>query len=87
MPHMYKRVQKKALALRYDPLFPAPFIAARGTGRMADHIEELALSAGVPVVRDDLLASALVPLDPGTLIPPEYWEVIAKILVAISSFK
>ncbi len=84
---MHKKVQKKALALRYDPLFPAPFIAARGTGRVADHIEALALAAGVPVVRDELLAAALVPLDAGTFVPQEYWELIAKVLVAIRSFK
>lgn len=76
-----------ALALRYDPSFPAPFIAARGTGRMAERIESLALSTGVPVVRDDVLASALVPLDVGTFVPQQYWEVIAKVLVAIRSFE
>ncbi len=83
---MYKRVHRKALALRYDPKFPAPFITARGTGRMADRIESLALAHGVPVIRDDLLAGALVPLDVGTFVPEEYWEIVAKVLVVIRTF-
>lgn len=72
------------MALRYDLSLPAPMVMAAATGRAAARAVALAEDAGVPVVRDEGVAMALVPFDVGDLVPPEYWEIVAKVLIFIN---
>ncbi len=80
---MPRRQGKKAIALRYDASMPAPLVVAKGTGRGAERIESIALEAGVAIVNDGELASGLEPVDIGEYVPPEYWELVARVLVFI----
>ena len=80
---MHKRSDKKSVALRYDETLPAPIVLAKGSGRTAERIDAIAMEAGVPLVRDDVVAAALEPVDIGEFVPPEYWELVARVLVFI----
>lgn len=80
---MRKAGRRKAVAVAYLPEMPAPLVVASGTGRSAERIERLAAEAGVPIVEDAALAEGLEPLDIGGFVPPEYWELVAKVLVFI----
>ncbi len=80
---MRKRSGKKSVALRYDEALPAPIVIAKGNGRAAERIDEIATRAGVPLVRDDVAAAALEPVGIGEYVPPEYWELVARVLVFI----
>lgn len=80
---MRDRPRRKAVAVAYSPELPAPMVVAGGTGKAAERIEALAAEAGVPIVRDAALAEGLEPLDLGCFVPPEYWELVAKVLVFI----
>ena len=80
---MPERPGKKSVALRYDASMPAPLVVAKGRGRVAERIESIAREAGVAVVTDGQLASGLEPVDIGEYVPPEYWELVARVLVFI----
>lgn len=86
---MFKKEGKgeaqRAVALRYSPDYPAPFLVAKGGGRTAERLVEIATEAGVPVVREEALASALFPLDLGSYIPEAYYEVVAKVFAFIKT--
>lgn len=75
--------RRYAVALRYDPTMPAPRIVGSARGKAAERAIERAQDLGVPVREDAALAAALLPLDVGALVPPEYWMIVANILVAI----
>ncbi len=74
---------ERAIALSYTPDLPAPMVVASGRGELARAIERIAREAGVPFVEDSDLAESLVELDIGTLIPPEYYRIIAELLVFV----
>ncbi|MCX7024553.1 MAG: EscU/YscU/HrcU family type III secretion system export apparatus switch protein [Spirochaetes bacterium] len=74
---------RKAVALKYDPALPAPFLVAKGAGDAAERIVGLAREAGVPVVRDDDAAGFLFPFDIGDYVPETFWEALAAIYIAI----
>jgi len=78
-----ERGRGQAVALRYLPELPAPFIVARGEGRMAERLEAIAAGAGVPVLRDQALAGLLYPLDLGSLIPVELYGIVAKVFAFV----
>ena len=80
---MPRRSGRKSVALRYDERLPAPIVVAKGSGRIAERIESIARKSGVAVVRDDALVAGLEPLDIGEFVPPEYWELVARVLVFI----
>lgn len=80
---MPERRAKKATALAYRPSLPAPIVVAKGTGRAAERIERIAAGSGVPVIEDAALAEGLEPLEIGGFVPPEYWELVARVLVFI----
>ena len=61
----------------------APEIIALGKGEAAGKIVEKAIESGVPVHEDAELAHALNMLSIGDEIPPELYEVVAKILVFV----
>ena len=77
---------KEVAALRYSPeKGKAPSIVALGKGEVAEKILETAEKSDVPVYRDTTLAHALNALHIGDEIPPELYEVVAQILVFVST--
>jgi len=80
---MPDRTVRKAVALHWDESLPAPVVVAKGSGLMAGRIEDLAARSGVPVVCDEMLAAGLEPIDIGEFVPPEYWELVARVLIFI----
>jgi flagellar biosynthesis protein len=85
---MDKKTEKKikeVAALRYsDDKNTSPEIIALGKGEVAEKILEKAIESNVPVYEDTQLAHTLQSLKIGDEIPPELYEVVAKILVFIS---
>jgi type III secretion system FlhB-like substrate exporter len=75
----------KAVALRYEPGLPAPFLAAKASGRAVERLVAIAEEAGVPELRDALLTEALFPLDLGAYIPEDYYEIVAKVFMFVRS--
>lgn len=77
---------REAAALRYDPESGgAPEIVALGRGDTADRIINKAMENDVPLYEDAKLAHTLNYLHVGDEIPRELYEVIAQILVFVSS--
>ncbi|TFG83876.1 MAG: flagellar biosynthesis protein FlhB [Spirochaetales bacterium] len=75
--------RRNAVALRYDESLPAPIIIANLSGRAVERALDLAKEAGVPIVRDPAVTTALLPLEVGQLVPPEYWRIVADVFVII----
>ncbi len=76
----------KAAALRYDiGQDMAPVVIASGYGSVAERIINIAEQQGIPVYRDDSIASMLCMLDVGKNIPTELYEIIAKVYCSILS--
>ncbi|MFV0441705.1 MAG: EscU/YscU/HrcU family type III secretion system export apparatus switch protein [Lachnospirales bacterium] len=74
---------KKAIALKYDKDTVAPEVVAKGAGHVAEKILEIAKDKEIPIYEDAQLADELANLDLGENIPPELYEVVAKILIFI----
>jgi type III secretion system FlhB-like substrate exporter len=75
---------KQAAALGYTPGKPAPELLAKGRGREADRIVELALKAGIRVLENAPLAALLDShVKVGDYIPEQCWELVAKILAFV----
>jgi flagellar biosynthesis protein len=72
-----------ASALAYDASDIAPRIVAKGRGREAERIVELAAAAGVEVVDDAALAALLDATDIGACIPADCWEAVAAVLAFV----
>lgn len=64
----------------------APRLVARGRRLMAVKIKEIAKQHGVPIIRDVLLAQALVELELGQEVPPALYESVAEALRFAYSF-
>lgn len=76
----------KAAALKYDiGQDMAPVVIASGYGTIAEQIINIAEQRGIPVYRDDSISSMLCMLDVGKNIPPELYEIIAKVYCGILS--
>lgn len=77
--------QRIATAISFDPQNDAaPTIKAVGKGHIAKKIIETAKEHDIPVVKDDALAESLAALNIGQSIPPELYEVVARLLIFIS---
>ena len=75
---------KKAVALRYKPDDDhAPRVTAKGTGRLAEQIIEMARKHGIPVKDDPDLVEILSRLDLLDVIPPELYVVVAELLAFV----
>lgn len=73
--------RKKAAALRYKPgLDTAPTMVAAGSGKIAEHILELAREHNIPIHEDADLVEILAALNPRDEIPPATYVVVAEIL-------
>ncbi len=76
--------QSKAVALAYEPgTNRAPVVTAKGLGRVAEMIVELARRHGVPVHEDADLVDLLAMLDLDREIPPELYGVVAEVLAFV----
>jgi len=74
--------QKKAAALTYEQeKDSAPRVTAKGRGRIAEQIIEIAQENGVPVVENRNLAALLQGVDIDETIPVEMYRAVAEILV------
>jgi flagellar biosynthetic protein FlhB len=71
-----------AVALMYDrSKAPAPVVVAKGQDLMALRIKDVAKEHGVPVVENKPLAQALYrAVEPGQMIPVEFYKAVAEIL-------
>jgi flagellar biosynthesis protein len=75
---------KKAVALKYKPDDDhAPRVTAKGTGRLAERIIEMARKHGIPVKDDPDLVEVLSRLDLHDQIPPELYVVVAELLAFV----
>lgn len=78
----YARLEK-AVALSYDERLPAPYVSARGAGKVAERLRGMAQEAGVPVVEDRDLAETLFELDIYDFIPEELYRSVAALFVFV----
>jgi flagellar biosynthetic protein FlhB len=72
-----------AIALRYDPSKgdKASVLLAKGKGKMAEGIVEVAIVHGVPMVRREELARAIYPVvEIGEEIPPKFYRAVAEVI-------
>jgi len=74
---------KKAVALRYSQELPAPVILAKGKGQLAERIQRVAAQNDIRIVASPELADSLGELPLGSLIPEEFYQVVAEILVFV----
>lgn len=75
---------KKAVALKYEPQKDkAPKVIAKGRGRVAEKIIELAKKYGIPIYEDKQLVSMLMKLDLEEIIPENLYPIVAKIIAFI----
>ncbi|MFZ1984436.1 MAG: EscU/YscU/HrcU family type III secretion system export apparatus switch protein [Desulfatitalea sp.] len=76
--------RKKAAALRYDRTRDStPKVVAKGRGKMAERIVEMARQSNVPLVEDRNLVQMLEALDLNTDIPTELYQAVAEVLVFV----
>ena len=73
--------RSKAVALRYDDLRdPAPRVVAKGQGKIAERILEVARRCGVPVHEDPDLVEVLAKVELEQVIPSALYQAVAEIL-------
>lgn len=84
----FERLQRAA-ALKYSESDPeaAPVVVASGSGCIAQKIIGVAEQSGVPVFRDNSLATLLSQLQTGTEIPPEFYRAVVDIYVFFLGFR
>jgi FlhB-like protein len=79
-------MSKYAAALKYDrQKDAAPKVVAKGRDYLANKILEIARQFKVPVYEDAKLVKFLYKLDIDQEIPPEVYEVVARILAFVYS--
>jgi len=79
-----KKEQDKAVALKYERgKDPAPRVAAKGRGVVAEKILAVARERNIPVRQDKALLDALYRLDINEEIPEDLYRVIAEILAFV----
>jgi len=72
---------RKAVALKYEPSKDnAPRLTAKGAGKVAERIIDMALKEGIPIREDPDLVGALIQLDFLEEVPPELYKAVAEIL-------
>ena len=87
MSEFERRMQKRAVALQYDPeKNRAPVVVASGMGYMAEKIVEVAAESGVPIYEDNSLATMLSQLSLGQEIPDSLYRAIVEIYVYFLNF-
>lgn len=77
-------VSPRAVALRYQPHHDqAPRVTAKGTGKRAEQIIQLAEEHGIPIEQDPSLVAILSQLEVNQQIPEELYQVVAEILAFV----
>ncbi len=83
---MKKKYQKKAVALKYDKdKSDAPVVTAKGVGKIADKIIELAQKHQIPIKDDPDLIEVLSSLEINEQIPSEIYAAVAELLAFVYS--
>ncbi|MBU0973104.1 MAG: EscU/YscU/HrcU family type III secretion system export apparatus switch protein [Proteobacteria bacterium] len=83
---MAKKTIKKAVALKYDKQKDdAPRVAAKGQGRVAEKIIELAKKHHIPIKDDPDLIEVLSSLELNEEIPSEIYVAVAELLAFVYS--
>jgi flagellar biosynthesis protein len=78
--------RKKAAALKYDPeTGAAPRVMAKGRGRVAEKIIEIAEKHNVPIHKDSDLVEVLSSLDMDEEIPQDVYVAVAELLAFVYS--
>ncbi|MDR1745380.1 MAG: EscU/YscU/HrcU family type III secretion system export apparatus switch protein [Planctomycetota bacterium] len=73
-----------AVALRYnEDKEAAPRVLAKGSGKTAQKILDIAMEQNIPVREDPDLVEALAKLDVGSLIPTELYPAVAEVLAFV----
>lgn len=74
----------KAVSLSYDENEDqAPVVTAKGEGRLAEKIVELAEQNDIPLYEDEDLVELLYALDLEEQIPPSLYEVVAEVFAFV----
>ncbi|TDJ72018.1 MAG: flagellar biosynthesis protein FlhB [Planctomycetota bacterium] len=81
MGHGPEPTPRQAIGLRYDASESAPRVLAKGSGRIAERILEVAREAGVPIQEDPDLVEMLAASEVGDEIPVEVYGAVASLLV------
>lgn len=74
---------KKAAAISYTADMKAPKVVAKGQGEVAENILEEGKAHNIPVYEDKELATLLTQVELGEQIPPELYDLVAKIMVFV----
>lgn len=81
-----RETQKSAVALRYKPKKdPAPTVVAKGKGKLAEKIIELARENSIHIQNDPDLLEVLYQLELNEEIPPALYVVAAELLTFVYS--
>ena len=78
-----KMKAEKALAIQYRKDFPAPIICAKGRGELARKLIGIAEKNGIQIMRDEKMTEGLFYLQPGELIPEEYYAAMAEMIAFV----
>ena len=76
--------RKRAIAIKYNPEESAPKVVAKGKGYMAEKILEQAKENEVKIFEDAELVKEFENIELGEHIPPELYEVVARVLIFIT---
>jgi flagellar biosynthesis protein len=78
--------QKKAIAIKYQPeIDNAPKVTAKGKGKVAEKIIEIARKHDIYIHNDPDLTEVLAHLDLNEEIPPDLYIVVAELLAFVYS--
>jgi flagellar biosynthesis protein len=76
--------RRKAVAIRYTAEEDsAPRVIAKGQGRLAERIVEIARAEGIHIQEDPDLVALLAKLDLNSPIPEELYRAVAEILAFV----
>ncbi len=78
---------EKAVAIHYSEQLPAPIVLAKGRGELARRIRRIAEKHGIHLAAVPELADSLIELEVGSLIPEEFYRIIAELLVYVRSLR
>ncbi len=77
----YKKVTRKAAALKYEAIEGAPKIVASGKGDIALKIIKKAKIFDIPLFQNEALAESLLRQNVGTQIDPQLFQAVAEVFV------
>ena len=75
--------RKKAIAIKWNKVNPAPLITAKGEGAVAEYIIKIAQDNGIEIIHDSFLPKLLMQEDLMDFIPFELYEAVAKVLATV----